>query len=75
MSEDSMQDVAETVADPEFGPWLKQASILVIDDEPGIRNFLVKILRPRCKLIDIACCSSWHVGCLFKWIGVPVERL
>src|SRR5689334_20663217 len=54
MSEDSMQDVAEPVADPEFGPWLRQASILVIDDEPGIRNFLVKILRPRCKLIEEA---------------------
>ncbi len=33
----------------EFGPWLSQASILVIDDEPGMRNFLVKILKPRCK--------------------------
>jgi DNA-binding NtrC family response regulator len=54
MPDDSIQDVVEGVADPEFGPWLSQASILVIDDEPGIRNFLVKILRPRCKLIEEA---------------------
>ncbi|MCC8952816.1 sigma-54-dependent Fis family transcriptional regulator [Bradyrhizobium sp. Pear77] len=54
MSEDSTQEVVEPVGGPEFGPWLSQASILVIDDEPGIRNFLVKILRPRCKLIEEA---------------------
>lgn len=35
--------------EPAFGPWLSQASILVIDDEPGMRNFLVKILKPRCR--------------------------
>jgi DNA-binding NtrC family response regulator len=37
--------------EPEFGPWLSQASILVIDDEPGMRNFLVKILKPRCRKV------------------------
>lgn len=41
-------------ADPEFGPWLEQASILVIDDEPGMRNFLVRTLGPRCKRLDEA---------------------
>lgn len=40
--------------DPEFGPWLAQASILIVDDEPGMRNFLVKVLRPKCKLIEEA---------------------
>ncbi len=54
MSQDRAQDIAEPVSDPEFGPWLAQASILVVDDEPGIRNFLVKILAPRCKLIEEA---------------------
>ena len=39
---------------PEFGPWLAQASILVIDDEPGMRNFLVRALGPRCKRIEEA---------------------
>ncbi|WEX75680.1 sigma-54 dependent transcriptional regulator [Sinorhizobium numidicum] len=41
-------------ADPEFGPWLAQASILVVDDEPGMRNFLARTLGPRCKKLDVA---------------------
>ncbi len=40
--------------DKEFGASLSLASILVVDDEPGIRNFLVKILRPRCKRVEQA---------------------
>ena len=44
----------EPAADPEFGPWLAGASILVVDDEPGMRNFLIKLLGPRCKRIDEA---------------------
>src|SRR4030095_12099465 len=32
----------------EFGA-LAQASILIVDDEPGMRNFLVRTLGPRCK--------------------------
>jgi DNA-binding NtrC family response regulator len=35
----------------EFGANLAAASILVVDDEPGMRNFLVKILQPRCKRV------------------------
>lgn len=54
MSLDSTHEVVEPVVDPEFGPWLAQASILVVDDEPGMRNFLVKTLGPRCKLIQEA---------------------
>lgn len=54
MAMDENRDSADTVVDPEFGPWLAQASILIVDDEPGIRNFLVKILGPRCKLIEEA---------------------
>lgn len=38
-------------ADSGFGAGLALASILVVDDEPGMRNFLVKILRPRCKRV------------------------
>ena len=40
--------------DPEFGPWLAQASILIVDDEPGMRNFLMRTLGPRCKHIEQA---------------------
>lgn len=44
----------EPLVDPEFGPWLAQASILIVDDEPGMRNFLVRTLGPRCKRIEEA---------------------
>ncbi|MFC5039452.1 sigma-54-dependent transcriptional regulator [Tianweitania sediminis] len=37
-----------------FGPWLAQASILVVDDEPGMRNFLMRTLGPRCKQVEEA---------------------
>ncbi len=43
----------------DFGPSLEQASILVVDDEPGMRNFLLKVLRPRCKRVEaVADCSA-----------------
>lgn len=54
MSVESAHDAGEPAADAAFGPWLAQASILVVDDEPGMRNFLVKTLGPRCKLIEEA---------------------
>src|SRR5262245_66125265 len=51
---DAVRKVVEPIKDPEFGPWLAQASILVVDDEPGMRNFLVRTLGPRCKRIEEA---------------------
>ncbi len=38
----------------EYGGTLSGASILVIDDEPGMRNFLTKILGPRVKRVEQA---------------------
>ncbi|MEE2945493.1 MAG: sigma-54 dependent transcriptional regulator [Pseudomonadota bacterium] len=38
----------------EYGESLAGASILVIDDEPGMRHFLTKILTPRCKRVEQA---------------------
>ena len=38
---------------PEFEA-LAQASILIVDDEPGMRNFLVRTLEPRCKHVEEA---------------------
>lgn len=38
----------------EYGDSLSGASILVIDDEPGMRNFMTKILEPRCKRVEQA---------------------
>ncbi|MDA7426673.1 sigma-54-dependent transcriptional regulator [Thalassococcus lentus] len=38
----------------DYGSDLERASILVIDDEPGMRNFLTKILEPRAKRVEQA---------------------
>lgn len=38
----------------DYGDSLSGASILVIDDEPGMRNFMTKILEPRCKRVEQA---------------------
>lgn len=49
--------IAKTrVSAPEtdFGPWLAKASILIIDDEPGMRNFLMRTLETRCAFADEA---------------------
>jgi DNA-binding NtrC family response regulator len=51
---ETVRKLRETTADPEFGPWLAKASILVVDDEPGMRNFLVRTLGPRCKRLEEA---------------------
>lgn len=32
--------------------WLATAQILVVDDEPGMRNFLVRTLAPRCARVE-----------------------
>lgn len=44
----------DALSEAEFGPWLAQASILVVDDEPGMRNFLLRTLGPRCKRVEVA---------------------
>ena len=54
MAVQAARKLREPVGDPEFGPWLAQASILIIDDEPGMRNFLMRTLGPRCKRIEVA---------------------
>jgi DNA-binding NtrC family response regulator len=42
------------VTEPEFGPLMAKASILIVDDEPGMRNFLMRTLTPRCGRVDEA---------------------
>lgn len=54
MRAETVRKSAAAERTPEFGPWLAQASILVVDDEPGMRNFLVRTLGPRCKWIEEA---------------------
>ncbi len=43
-----------TASKDEFGESLSFASVLIIDDEPGMRNFLVKTLSTRCKRVEQA---------------------
>jgi len=50
----SRHGTKEIRQNPEFGPWLAQASILVVDDEPGMRNFLSRTIGPRCKRLEEA---------------------
>lgn len=38
----------------EFNRLLKSAAILVVDDEPGMRNFLKRALEDRCALLEVA---------------------
>lgn len=54
MSPLSQLSPTDTAPDPSFGPWLKEAAILVVDDEPGMRNFLVKTLSSRCRRVEVA---------------------
>lgn len=54
MGSQSMAEATDTRNDSEFGPRLGHASILIVDDEPGMRNFLVRILEPHCARIDEA---------------------
>ena len=37
-----------------FQQMLKSAAILVVDDEPGMRNFLQRALQNRCALLEVA---------------------
>jgi len=38
----------------EYGESLARAAVLVVDDEPGMRNFLTKTLGPRCRHVELA---------------------
>lgn len=44
----------DTQIGDEFGKSLSVTSVLVVDDEPGMRNFLCKILSPYCKQVEQA---------------------
>ncbi|MEO3478003.1 sigma-54 dependent transcriptional regulator [Phaeobacter sp. CAU 1743] len=44
-----MAQATEAQSGNELTDRLAQASILVVDDEPGMRNFLVKTLAPHCR--------------------------
>ncbi|MCG7624240.1 MULTISPECIES: sigma-54-dependent transcriptional regulator [unclassified Epibacterium] len=50
-------NVSATIRD-EYSESLSSASILVIDDEPGMRHFMTKILEPRCKRVEQAASAA-----------------
>ena len=52
-NEPAAANSANRPAAPSSGA-LAQASILIVDDEPGMRNFLVRTLGPRCKHVEEA---------------------
>ncbi|MFG1317185.1 sigma-54-dependent transcriptional regulator [Xanthobacter autotrophicus] len=59
---DAPQEATHHAAgDIAFSPHLSGASILVVDDEPGMRNFLVRMLASRCRHVaeaaDVATAS------------------
>ena len=45
---------APAVLSEPFQQMLKSAAILVVDDEPGMRNFLQRALQTRCALLEVA---------------------
>jgi len=54
-------------------------SILIVDDEPGMRNFLLKSLAPRCQRVHVAgsaedgaqCLQQQHVDLIILDISLP----
>ncbi|GAB5432417.1 MAG: sigma-54 dependent transcriptional regulator [Epibacterium sp.] len=50
-------NVSSVIRD-EYSESLSSASILVIDDEPGMRHFMTKILEPRCKRVEQAASAA-----------------
>ncbi len=54
MTATSRTELRATPLDPEFGRWLAQAAILIVDDEPGMRNFLSRTIGPHCKKLEEA---------------------
>jgi len=61
-----------------FGPWL-QHSVLVVDDEEGMRSFLARALAPRCGLVEQAASaeqagelvSRYHFDLIVLDIALP----
>ncbi|WP_460275790.1 sigma-54-dependent transcriptional regulator [Celeribacter sp. ULVN23_4] len=47
-----------------FGPDLARASILVVDDEMGMRHFLKKALSGKCRRVDVAATPAEASACL-----------
>jgi len=53
-SNDCKSDPNDDAQDEEFAKLLKSVAILIVDDEPGMRNFLQRTLSSRCALLEVA---------------------
>lgn len=60
----TLPQILEPAEPSEIDRVLKHVSILVVDDEPGMRNFLVRTLGPRCKRIGEAASAEEASKCL-----------
>jgi len=54
----NMTRTATPTRSDDYGESLAQASVLIVDDEPGMRNFLAKTLGPRCKRVEVAASAT-----------------
>lgn len=54
MQHEMISKARNAAQETDFGPWLAKASILIVDDEPGMRNFLMRTLESRCSFVDEA---------------------
>jgi len=53
-SNDCNIDSSDEAHDEEFAKLLKSVAVLIVDDEPGMRNFLQRTLSSRCALLEVA---------------------
>ncbi|MFT3688853.1 sigma-54-dependent transcriptional regulator [Paenirhodobacter sp.] len=49
-----------------FGAGIGRVSVLLVDDEPGMRNFMARILGPQCRRIELAA----SVAEATEWLAV-----
>ena len=47
-------DDTDSAEEQEFAKLLKSVAVLIVDDEPGMRNFLQRTLTSRCALLEVA---------------------
>ncbi|MFE3838278.1 sigma-54-dependent transcriptional regulator [Pseudogemmobacter sonorensis] len=58
--------IASTRQDPTWSDRLARTSVLVVDDEPGMRNFIARVLGPQCRRIELAAST----GEAADWLAV-----
>lgn len=64
MGQGSGVETTEAGADFKISPCLRDAAVLVVDDEPGMRSFLVRTLVKSCKRVEEAGDSNAASGLL-----------